>query len=409
MAFAGSNTDVKPNDRLPILEVTHEPVRRKKYLRTKKHILKRMTRLAQRTQSVTNRYFGGYVGKRQPAGALETKRCIDKLYTLRAKIAGRGQAAQLRAASGRLITETEMNSTYRGAVEVVDLERRLHPSDVLFAECIRSFNSHDIDGRSWMYRLEASLLGRAMQDNEIDDYVPPTKRPNIRTDRAKANEIDVYGYRPLQHPWRLLSPYEFLQNWRAEPLLPPSEYAKRGIAPRTRWTAAGLEFIQRKEYTEERIAAKAGTHFVVLPPQAHEYFVFPTEPDDFFKDFRNAWVLVEKRRPDVIVIEGLRMPSASRTNTENAKYCSLFFRPWTLLHGDARVPHLSLLGCSREIVCKVYERNRPRTAGPAKRVRATRKQAEKCREPMLQHVQWHRTWEEYVRGHVVSHTAARPD
>ena len=49
---------------------------------------------------------------------METKKCVDKLLTLRAKIQGRGTAAQVRASSGRLITDLEMNSTYRGAVEV---------------------------------------------------------------------------------------------------------------------------------------------------------------------------------------------------------------------------------------------------------------------------------------------------
>ncbi len=150
VAFAGSNTDVKPNDRLPIFATTHEKLCPKNCVSVKKHTLKRTTRRIERTQSVTNGYFGGYMGKRQPAGSLEVKKCVDKLYTLRSKMAGQSKASQLRAASGRLITDMEMNSTYRGAVEQFNLCRNLHPQDVLFAECIRTFNSHDIDGRSWM-------------------------------------------------------------------------------------------------------------------------------------------------------------------------------------------------------------------------------------------------------------------
>jgi len=38
-----------------------------------------------------------------------------------------------------MITELEMNSTYRGQVEVFKLCRKLHPHGVLFAECIRTF------------------------------------------------------------------------------------------------------------------------------------------------------------------------------------------------------------------------------------------------------------------------------
>ena len=109
-----------------------------------------------------NGCFGGYVGKRQPTGALETKKCVDKMMTLRTRVHGRGRAGQLRAASGRLITDLEMNSTYRGAVDLFNLCRNLHPSDVLFAECIRTLKEHTLDGRQWMYRLESSQLGKNM-------------------------------------------------------------------------------------------------------------------------------------------------------------------------------------------------------------------------------------------------------
>jgi len=113
VAFAGSNSDIKPNDRLPSMEETHEQCCSRKRCLVKKHSLKKTTRATQRTQTVTNGYFGGYIGKRQPAGALETKKCVDKLFTLRAKQQGKGKAAQLRAAGGGLITDLEMNSTYR--------------------------------------------------------------------------------------------------------------------------------------------------------------------------------------------------------------------------------------------------------------------------------------------------------
>ena len=132
MAFAGSNSDVKPNDRLPITKITHEAVCKRNCVR--KSSFGKTTRVTQRTQSVTNGYFGGYVGKRQPIGSLETRKCVDKQFSLRAKMAGQSKSQQLRAASGRMITDMEMNSTYRGAVEVFNLCRNLHSNDVLFAE-----------------------------------------------------------------------------------------------------------------------------------------------------------------------------------------------------------------------------------------------------------------------------------
>ena len=145
VAFAGSNSDVKPNDRIPMIPEVHEPqCKRKSCLRmmqdytadrkVKKRILKRSTVHTQRMQSATRGYFGGYIGKRQPAGGFELKKSIKNFFTLRGKIAGQGRSAQLRAASGRLMTDLEMNSTFRGAVEGFNLCRNLRKNDVRFAE-----------------------------------------------------------------------------------------------------------------------------------------------------------------------------------------------------------------------------------------------------------------------------------
>ena len=77
-----------------------------------------MTRLAQRAQSVSLGYFGGYIGKAQPTGQLEMQKCIKKLESLREKLQGKTRQQELRNVSGRAITDLEMCSTLRGAVEV---------------------------------------------------------------------------------------------------------------------------------------------------------------------------------------------------------------------------------------------------------------------------------------------------
>ena len=46
---------------------------------------------------------------------------------------------QQRSGSGRMITDLEMNDTLRGAVEVSNLACHLRHNDVLFPECIRTF------------------------------------------------------------------------------------------------------------------------------------------------------------------------------------------------------------------------------------------------------------------------------
>ena len=99
---------------------------------------------------------------------------------------------------------------------------------------------------------------------------------------------------------------------------------------RTQWTKEGIAFSKTKEYRNGKIAAKAGIHYVVLRSEKDEYYTFPEEPFDVYKVFRHSWVLVRKRIPDVVVIEGLKLPSTARSAAFNAQYCSLFFRPWTL-------------------------------------------------------------------------------
>ena len=90
-------------------------------------------------QTITNGYFGGYIGKRQPCRKAELKKCINQMYNLRNKINDKGASAQHRAVSGRMITDLEMNGTYRRAVQI---------TDVLFAECTSTFASCQLYGRT---------------------------------------------------------------------------------------------------------------------------------------------------------------------------------------------------------------------------------------------------------------------
>ena len=95
--------------------------------------------MTQRVQSIVNGYFGGYIGKRQPNGKMELKKCVNHMYNLREKIMNKSNAGKHRAVSGRMVTDLEMHGTYRGAVEISQLCRNLRSNDVLFAECFRTF------------------------------------------------------------------------------------------------------------------------------------------------------------------------------------------------------------------------------------------------------------------------------
>jgi hypothetical protein len=290
-----------------------------------------------------------------------------------------------------------MNSTFRGAVEVFNLCRNLRERDALFAECVRTFEEFSLDGRTWMYRLESATNGK-FHGEPLQEYVPASKKPNVRSSSTKPNLVDIYGFRPLEFPWQWLCPYEFSRYWRAEPLLTPSYYENMGVPSRTAWTDAGLALLRSKEFKDGQTQAKPGIHYLAVKSMDDAYFLFPSEPAQFYSNFRHAWVLVRKKRPDVVIIESLRLPSAKRSTMDNAKYCSLFFRPWTLLHGSTDIPHISLLCLTRHNLEEVYGNDN-----------AQARPQNSCnhRQTVGNNIHWHDSWNEYIRGNIVSKTAAQ--
>ena len=255
-------------------------------------------------------------------GGLEVRKCVSKLMTLRAQLRSKSKAEAVRATTQRLITDLEMNSTYRGAVEITNLCRHLHPHDTLFAECVRTFGSQSLEGWSWLKRMENIFKKEKAHGPIAQTYIPPTKKPNKRSAWSAPPFMDVYGLRPQRSPWLLLSPYEFFRYWKVEGVMEPSYYAT-GKA-RSVWTTAGDELRRSEKYKDNDAMLIPGIHYHVLEPLgASDYFTFPADPTEVYRMFRHTWVLVRKKRPDVVVIEGKR-PSASRIMKENAKYFSLF-------------------------------------------------------------------------------------
>ena len=237
IALGGSNTDVQPNDLLPILPETHEDEYCRKSC-TKRSSMKKLARKMIRIQATRNGYFGGYINKRQPAGDLETKKCVDKMYTLRQRSMGKSEKDKFRAVTGRMITDIEMNGTIRGSVEVFNLASNLHDNDVLFAEFIRTFATRDVDGRAWQHRMAVELQTTETTTGYIS-LIPATTRPHVRTTRGTPPYPECYGFRPPDAPWHLLCAYEFMMFWRCEALVAPYQYKNMGQVSRTKLTPLG--------------------------------------------------------------------------------------------------------------------------------------------------------------------------
>ena len=95
------------------------------------------------------------------------------------------------------------------------------------------------------------------------------------------------------------------------------------------------------------------------------------------------------------VLEGAPLPNAGRKAEDNARYCAVFFRPWTLLPGTADVPELRHLGATPTRLRSFYEgaqllvRRRMSKCGP--RPPPNSMKAEEA-------LRWAEAWDEYIRG-----------
>ena len=135
MAFAGSNSDVSPSDHIPIMAQTHEDSVCKGNC-VKKMPLRKMVNIAQRAQANTNGYFGGYIGKAQPAGHMEIKKCIDKMYTLRDSLARENKA--LLQKTEPLATAWRLFWKLTASFEVLLNSSTLHPTSSAMTCCSQS-------------------------------------------------------------------------------------------------------------------------------------------------------------------------------------------------------------------------------------------------------------------------------
>ena len=201
-----------------------------------------------------------------------------------------------------MITDNEMNSTLRGAIEEFNLCCNLYPGDVLFAECIRTFPTVSVDAQQWLHRLNVELERTA--EMRVDVFVPATRKPNVRSPGSKAPMVDIYGFRDVDNtPFAFLSPFEFLQYWYAEPLLPPSWY--HDSKPKTDWTEAGRLTVTKDEYKDGRLKLRGGEHYVVLEPIApSEYFTFPTKN----ATLRHSWAICSGHATSLVVRLDIKTP-----------------------------------------------------------------------------------------------------
>ena len=161
---------------------------------------------------------------------------------------------------------------------------------------------------------------------------------------------------------------------------------------RTKWTSGGLD---RKK--QEDVKLLAGRDYVVIEPDDEDdYFTFPAEPASVFGVLRHSWVVIRRRVPYVPVLKGVALPSGAKQREDNARYFSVFFRPWTLCaSNDVHIPHLATLGYTYMPTLLPLQRKRLRTRSKTKPSTVSEIHS------------FAKSWSAYLKEGVVSEHAAR--
>ena len=212
-AFAvafGFNTDVSPNDRLPIIKETHEAsCTRSSCIRDRN--AGKVAHIESRAQLATAGYFGGYIVKAQPVGNYELRKCTNNMHVLRERIATTlSPADQQTAVVRRMVVDLDLKGVLRGMPEVFNLSVNMRRDDSLFQECVRTFMEISFPGGDFLARLEAETNGIGA---EFTRRVPTTRRPKSRARYMSAPYVDAYGFRGTDLRVLYLSPFEFFMYW----------------------------------------------------------------------------------------------------------------------------------------------------------------------------------------------------
>ncbi|CAE7860116.1 esrp2 [Symbiodinium microadriaticum] len=304
LGLSGANTDVKLNDVVPPVAELHEDTycKAKNCKPVSETDVRRLVRRLARAQSVTNGYFGGYISKKQRLGQVELRKCAAKMLQLGQLKQGSSAQQQFRAASGRMISDLELNGTLRGAVETVNLCINAQEHDALAAECLRTFPTVSVAGRNWLSRAEA-VLARKGAESLGEKRVPYRCSKVLKRAQATVPWVEAYAFRPAA-PTELadLCPFEFYRFWAVEAVEVPtlSSPSKTAVL-----TELGRRRLLGERGKKGDVVLQPLLEYKVRKPAVGDtYCTFDDNCEQLFEEFRHMWVLRRRARPHVPVVEG---------------------------------------------------------------------------------------------------------
>ena len=141
--------------------------------------------------------------------------------------------------SRRLVKDLEAKGIIRTAVETLNLATHATDTDILSAECMRTFATVAFPATLLLKREEietGKVKGRsiiaALRHGQGNGQNSFTEAP-----------FDLmYGFRGTSHVVDLFSPFEMLRYWRMERIFPPRAGEKK---PTSSWTSAGVTYKTR--------------------------------------------------------------------------------------------------------------------------------------------------------------------
>ena len=252
----GFNTDISPNDRLPIIKETHEA----SCIRSScvKDISQgEIARVESRAQLDTDGYFAGYMVKAQPVGNYELRKCLNGMSVLRDRIkVAMTPGDQTRVVVGRMAIDLELKGILRGAPEIFNLSVNMREEDSLFQECIRTFMEVSFPGMAFLNKLESETKDVNM---EIVRAVPKTRGPRSRPRKqTSVPYVEAYGYRGQSPEVLYLSPYEFSMHYHIERVPEPfRSYCKNWSV----WTKEGEKYYENSKHSND---------FMLIPGQHYK-------------------------------------------------------------------------------------------------------------------------------------------
>ena len=350
-----SNTHTLPNFRAPVLPETHDhdfckSVACIKSMDNPKE-LKNMAKMAQRACRECCGYHSGYTFKSQPIGAKYLAAAAETLNYVTDKLDSKDSAAKkYNYMSHRVLQDLQHRCMTRVAPEEWNLAANWHEQDIMNAEFVRTYRSHDFPGGALVRRVEAESSAAARR--EIRKPLPALSAETLPEQIYLRCFDDIYGFRGPNAGWSreifYLSPWEFLMWWECIPLPNPKNLAKsrKGISLSIWYSDI--------DYGPNVDAEDAETIF-------------------FKKDIPGGgnlharWYLRKRRRLMIPAPNNTPMPEREKDIEKKSRLYSLYMRPWTLMPewSTPQVPHitdLNVIPCSDDAAPVKRRRLKSKTA-----------------------------------------------